>query len=85
VVDATGAPVGVTSRSVPTRPPARLSIAGGPWEDIAAWAGPWTADERWWDPTDHRRRARFQVVLRSGRAYLVTLEGGRWQVEAAYE
>jgi protein ImuB len=85
VVDAAGAPVRVTGRSDPSQPPARLSIDGGPWADIVAWAGPWTADERWWDPTDHRRRARFQVVVDGGAAYLVTLERGQWRIEAVYD
>ncbi|HZQ86534.1 MAG TPA: hypothetical protein VFA83_16935, partial [Acidimicrobiales bacterium] len=85
VVDATGMTVGVTSRSELTAPPARLSVDGGAWEDIAAWAGPWTADERWWDAHEHRRRARFQVVVRSGDAYLVCLEGRRWWVEGRYD
>jgi len=85
VVDAAGVAVGVTSRSLPTNPPARVSIDGGPWEDIDTWAGPWTADERWWDPTDRHRRARLQVVLGDGRAYLLSLEGGRWWVEGVYD
>jgi protein ImuB len=85
VVDATGAPVRVTGRSDLSRPPARLSIDGGSWADIVAWAGPWTADERWWDPADRRRQARFQVVVDDGAAYLVTLERGRWRIEAVYD
>ena len=85
VVDAAGSSVGVTSRSLLTHPPASLSIAGGPWEPITAWAGPWTADERWWDPVAHRRRARLQVVVARGDAHLVTLEGGRWWLEATYD
>jgi protein ImuB len=85
VIDAAGTPVGVTSRSLATRVPARLSVGGRPWEEITAWAGPWTADERWWDPAAHRRLARLQVVVRSGAAHLLVLEGGRWNVEATYD
>jgi protein ImuB len=85
VVDATGAPVGVSNRSELTSPPARLSVDGGAWEDIDAWAGPWTADERWWDPREHRRRARFQAVVRGGNAYLLCLEGRRWWLEGSYD
>ena len=85
VVDATGTPVGVTSRSLLTAAPARLSIDGAPWEEIEAWAGPWTADERWWDPEAHRRYARFQVVLHGGAAHVVTLERGRWWIEGSYD
>ncbi len=85
VVDEAGVAVGVNSRSELTARPARLSIAGGPWQDVDAWAGPWTADERWWDPREHRRRARLQVVVRDGSAYLVCLEGRRWWVEGQYD
>jgi protein ImuB len=52
---------------------------------IAAWAGPWPADERWWDPDGHRRRARLQVVTHDGVAHLLALEGGRWHLEATYD
>ena len=68
-----------------TTAPTRLSIDRGPWEAITGWAGPWTADERWWDPSAHRRLARLQVVVGSGAAYLLLLEGGRWGVEASYD
>ena len=85
VIDVAGNPLGVTSRSLPTGAPDRLSMGGAPWEPIVAWAGPWTADERWWDPAAHRRLARFQVVLDSGTAHLLALEDGRWWVEATYD
>ena len=85
MIDASGTPVGVTSRSLLTGTPTRLSIAGGPWEDVASWSGPWTADERWWDSRAHRRVARFQMVLHRGAAHLVTLERGRWWIEATYD
>jgi protein ImuB len=52
---------------------------------VAAWAGPWPIDERWWDPLAHRRRARFQVVLEQGSALLLMLEKGEWCVEAFYD
>lgn len=77
--------VSVSSRSHLTHAPTRLSIAGGPWTGITGWAGPWTADERWWDPATHRRRARLQVVTGDGCGYLLTLEAGRWWVEAVYD
>jgi protein ImuB len=85
VVDAAGTPVGVTGRAGATAAPARLSIDGGPWADVAAWAGPWPCDERWWDPRNHRRRARGQLVTTTGDAHLLTVEGGRWSVEATYD
>jgi len=80
VVDADGAPVTVTGRGLLAADPARL--AG---ETVTAWAGPWLADERWWDPPAHRRRARFQMVTANGVARLVALENGRWWVEATYD
>ncbi len=85
VVDATGATVHVNGRGSASGPPARLAVDGRPPARVAAWAGPWPVDERWWDPSDHRRRARWQVVTADGDAYLLSLEGGRWLVEAAYD
>jgi len=85
VVDAAGRPVGVTGRGGSTGAPSRLSVAGGPWADIAAWAGPWPCDERWWDARTHRRRARWQVVTAAGTAHLLALESGHWSVEATYD
>ncbi len=85
VVDATGAPVGVSGRGLVSAIPARLSVAGGPWVEVAAWAGPWPLDQRWWDPEAHRRQARFQVLTAEGVAHLLTLEGGHWWSEAVYD
>jgi protein ImuB len=85
VVDATGRVVAVDGRSVMSAPPARLAVAGAPARRVVGWAGPWPADERWWDPAGHRRRARFQLVTDDGAAHLAVLEGGRWWVEAAYD
>jgi protein ImuB len=80
VVDADGATVAVTGRGELTGEPVRLND-----EPIVAWAGPWPVDERWWDPPAHRRRARLQVVVESGAAYLVAVEGGQWFIEAVYD
>jgi len=85
VVDTVGSPVGVTGRGGPTGTPSRMAVAGGPWADVAAWAGPWLFDERWWDPPAHRRRARWQVVTTAGNAYLLVVESGHWSVEATYD
>ncbi|HLM62679.1 MAG TPA: DNA polymerase Y family protein [Acidimicrobiales bacterium] len=52
---------------------------------VVDWAGPWPCDERWWDPDGRRRRVRIQVVLADGDAHLLTLEAGRWSVEATYD
>jgi len=52
---------------------------------VAAWAGPWVTDERWWDPVAHRRRARIQAQLDDGSVHLVVLEAGRWGIEATWD
>jgi protein ImuB len=85
VVDATGAPVQVSGRGALTAPPSRLSVAGGPWSEVLAWAGPWPLDEQWWDSARRRRRARLQLVTDDGQARLVVLESGRWHIDAIYD
>jgi protein ImuB len=78
---ATVHPVGVPAEVAD----ARLSVAGGPWSTVAAWAGPWPIDERWWDQAAHQRRARWQVVTTEGVAHLLSQQGDRWEVEATYD
>jgi protein ImuB len=85
VVDAAGAGVTVDGRSLLSATPSRLRVEGGDWTPIAAWAGPWPVDERWWDPGAHRRLARLQVTTGEGAAHLLKLTGGRWWVEATYD
>jgi protein ImuB len=85
VVDAAGAGVTVDGRGMLGAPPSRLRIQGGGWSAIAAWAGPWPVDERWWDPGAHRRLARLQVTTDHDTAHLLKLTGGRWWVEATYD
>jgi protein ImuB len=85
VVDADGNPIKVSGRGAASAEPRRLSVDGGPWTDVVAWAGPWPVDERWWDPDAHRRRARWQVLTADGTAHLLSVEGGRWSVEATYD
>ena len=84
VIDADGARVGVDGRFAATSAPARVRLRRG-WTDVVAWAGPWPADERWWDEDTHRRRARFQICLDDGTARLLVLEAGEWSVEATYD
>ncbi len=43
VVDDAGEPVVVSGRGLLTATPGRLSVAGGPWTAVTAWAGPWPA------------------------------------------
>jgi protein ImuB len=68
-----------------TAVPAQVRVGTGRWAAVVAWAGPWPVEERWWDPERHRRRARLQVLDGHGVARLLTLEGGRWWVEAIYD
>ncbi len=85
VTDAEGAAVEVSGRGAPSAAPALVSVGGRRPAPVTAWAGPWPVDERWWDPDDHRRCARWQVVTAGGDAYLLRLENGRWLVEAEYD
>lgn len=87
--DVEGARVTVSGRGVMSGAPHRLSIHGlsarGSSVEVQQWAGPWPADERWWEIDGSRRRARGQVLTDDGVAYLLVLEGGRWWVEATYD
>jgi protein ImuB len=85
VVDQAGTPVGVSARLELTGDPAGLLIGNNPPVEITGWAGPWPVDERWWAPAEERRRARFQVGVADGRAFLLSLSGGHWAVEAVYD
>jgi protein ImuB len=84
VLDADGEVVTVSGRGWVSAEPVRLGI-GATERAVAAWAGPWLLDERWWDPVRHRRRARFQVLTDDGRAHLLAREGGEWWLEATYD
>ncbi len=98
VLDDVGQPVQVSGRGVVSAPPAQFRLISGDeasgWRpgrtrDIAAWAGPWPIDERWWEPEGHRRLARFQVITEDPagdqRGYLVVAEHRRWWVAALYD
>ncbi len=84
VLDAAGLPVTVSGRAEVSAPPDRLALHGGTLA-VTGWTGPWPAVEYWWDSARRRRRARFQVAVADGRALLLTVEGGCWSVEAAYD
>ncbi|MFZ2441868.1 MAG: hypothetical protein WAW51_05880, partial [Ilumatobacteraceae bacterium] len=97
VFDITGAPVTVTGRGAVSAPPYAVQLSSssagssghgssghGALEPVESWAGPWPVEERWWDTARHRRMARFQVLTRSGRLLLLTLERGRWWLTAEY-
>jgi protein ImuB len=84
LTDAGGRAVGVTGAGMATTTPGRLSVAGGPWVEVTAWAGPWPSDERWWSVRGRRRQARMQVVT-AHTAHLLTRERGGWWLEATYD
>ena len=84
VADADGQPVAVSGRCTVSAPPARLAVAGRSPMEITGWSGPWPVTEHWWDPDRARRRARFQMITADGRAWLLALEAGDWEVEATY-
>lgn len=94
VVDAAGRTVWVSGRGEVSAAPVTITVspAGGRMRGrqegrpavVVAWAGPWPCDERWWDAAGRRRRARLQVAT-AGVAYLLTVESGRWSVEATYD
>jgi protein ImuB len=84
VRDTQGQPLEVSGRGLPSGTPGGLSLNGGQWADICAWAGPWPAEERWWEDGG-LRRARFQMGLVNGETHLLMREGGRWWVEASYD
>jgi protein ImuB len=85
VVDESGRSVVVSGRGAISAAPALVAVGSGMPQRVTAWAGPWPLEERWWDPSSRRRRARFQVVTEDGRAHLVVLAGGRWWVAATYD
>jgi nucleotidyltransferase/DNA polymerase involved in DNA repair len=82
LADRRGEPVAVSARGLLSATPEALSVEGGPWATVTAWAGPWPSEERWWSRT-RRRGARVQAVTGTD-AYLLLVEGGRWWVEATY-
>ncbi|MEI7622288.1 MAG: DNA polymerase Y family protein [Actinomycetes bacterium] len=87
VLDADGGQVWVSGRGVISAEPTTIRFEDGSRgrHGVVGWAGPWLSDERWWDLTTHRRRARLQLALTDGRALLVQVEQGRWSVEAIYD
>jgi protein ImuB len=88
LTDHTGRPVSVTARDELTTPPVRLSVNGRPPRQVLAWAGPWSADERWW--TTPGRRSRLQILLEESEedaqtALLLVLAAEKWTVEGIYD
>jgi protein ImuB len=85
LLDEEGQLVRVSGRGELGAVPVRLQVGDASPRALLAWAGPWPCDERWWDGSSHRRRARMQVVTDDATAYLLVLETGRWSVEATYD
>ena len=85
VIDSTGLAVDLDERGMLSGIPARFSTDGRTLRPVAAWAGPWTIDERWWDAATFHRASRFQVVDDVGVAWLLVLERRVWWAEARYD
>jgi protein ImuB len=84
LLDAAGEPVLVDGRGAPSAAPVTVVLDGTP-ARVASWTGPWPVDEQWWEHAGRRRRARFQVLLVSGEAYLIALEKGTCFLEGRYD
>jgi protein ImuB len=84
VTDDGGQPVTVSGRCVVSGIPAALTVGGDAPREVTGWAGPWPLTERWWEPDEVSRRARFQLVTDDGRAWLAAVRDGRWQIEGGY-
>lgn len=80
-----GRPVVINGRGSLSAPLARIQIGDEPWNDIESWAGPWLSDEFWWDQTNRRRVARFQVLTVDHAAHLCVIDQGQWWIEATYD
>jgi protein ImuB len=94
VLDEHGEAVRVSARGMVSGRPATLLLLTGAeatgWKRgrprrIVGWAGPWPVEERWWEPDQHRRLARFQVVTDDGDGFLVVAEHRRWWISARYD
>lgn len=91
LLDAAGEVVTVSGRGDPSAAPARLRCAALPGRggEIAAWAGPWAHDARWWDRRARTRRAYWQVLVATPDgervACLVAVTAGDAALEAIYD
>jgi protein ImuB len=94
VLDEQGATVLVSARGMLSgRPTTLVPLSGdeatgwrrGRPRPIVAWAGPWPIEERWWEPAQQRRLARFQVITNDHDGFLIVAEHRRWWVSARYD
>lgn len=97
VLDAEGMAVQVSGRGVVSASPAQIRLLVGSEADgwrrgalrrVRSWAGPWPVDQQWWEPDQHRRLARFQMVVddesAGQQAHLVIAERQKWFLLATY-
>lgn len=85
VLAADGTEVTVDERGFVSGVPAVL-VDAGQQHPITAWAGPWSVDERLWDPARRRRIHRFQVIDDTQTAWLLLCDdAGQWGAEARYD
>ena len=82
LVDPAGRPSGVDGRGLLDGRAVTAVGRGRPVPEVAAWAGPWPLDERWW--AARRRRARLSWWRPTG-ALPLAVEGARWWLEAIYD
>ena len=85
VTGSSGTTVTVSGRGEVSADLAWLSVADGPALAITAWTGPWPVTERWWDPVQACRKARFQLVTVDGSAWLAMVKDSGWLIEARYD
>jgi protein ImuB len=85
VSTADGAPLAIDARLAMNGSPALVRMEREPQVEVTGWAGPWPTQERWWAPAEARRLVRLQLGLADGRALLVALGDGAWNVEAIYD
>lgn len=87
VVDERGSNVALTARSRLTSAPCQVAVEDAPARPVLGWAGPWPVDERWWEPSGEGVRARVQVVVEPGDAFLLLFrarQSPQWIVEGEY-
>ena len=85
VLDEEGAMVLVNGRGATSAAPTVVARPGGSALRVISWAGPWPVEGRWWDAAQHRRQARYQVVLSDGSAHLLAIEQGNWWLQGTYD
>ncbi len=84
VFSASGTAVTLDNRGTLSAPPMSIS-SGRSTLRVAAWTGPWTTNERWWDADRANISSRFQVVDTAGTAWLLLLQHSQWWAEGRYD